>query len=105
MVKLMGILLAVIGCSAAGLMKASNLKERKRLLPVSYTHLDVYKRQTVATSDGLEQMMIFGQGALRMSARELRQKVLDKMCIRDRRCIMRRNVPMPKFLPLKKTKL
>ena len=32
MVKLMGILLAVIGCSAAGLMKASNLKERKRLL-------------------------------------------------------------------------
>ena len=34
-------------------------------------------RITVATSDGLEQMMIFGQGALRMSARELRQKVLD----------------------------
>lgn len=34
-------------------------------------------RITVATSDGLEQMMIFGQGALRMSARELRQRVLD----------------------------
>ena len=32
---------------------------------------------TVATSDGLEQMMIFGQGALRMSARELRQRILD----------------------------
>ena len=29
------------------------------------------------TSDALEQMMIFGQGALRMSARELRQKILD----------------------------
>lgn len=34
-------------------------------------------RITVATSDGLEQMMVFGQGALRMSARELRQQVLD----------------------------
>lgn len=32
---------------------------------------------TVATSDGLEQMMIFGQGALRMSARELRQQIID----------------------------
>lgn len=32
MVKLTGILLAVIGCSAAGLMKTSSLKERKRLL-------------------------------------------------------------------------
>lgn len=34
------------------------------------------KRITVATSDGLEQMMIFGQGALRMPARELREKVI-----------------------------
>lgn len=34
------------------------------------------KRITVATSDGLEQMMIFGQGALRMSARELRERVI-----------------------------
>ncbi|MDD6043688.1 MAG: TetM/TetW/TetO/TetS family tetracycline resistance ribosomal protection protein [Eubacteriaceae bacterium] len=30
---------------------------------------------TVATSDGLEQMMIFGQGALRMPARELRERI------------------------------
>ena len=35
------------------------------------------KRITVATSDGLEQMMIFGQGALRMPARELREKVIE----------------------------
>lgn len=34
-------------------------------------------RITVATSDGLEQMMIFGQGALRMSARELRLHIMD----------------------------
>lgn len=34
-------------------------------------------RITVATSDGLEQMMIFGQGALRMSARELRMRIMD----------------------------
>ena len=34
-------------------------------------------RITVATSDGLEQMMIFGQGALRMSARELRMHIMD----------------------------
>lgn len=33
-------------------------------------------RITVATSDGLEQMMIFGQGALRMPVRELRERVL-----------------------------
>ncbi len=33
-------------------------------------------RITVATSDGLEQMLIFGQGALRMPARELRQQVI-----------------------------
>ena len=31
---------------------------------------------TVATSDGLEQMMVFGQGALRLSARELRERVI-----------------------------
>lgn len=34
-------------------------------------------RITVATSDRLEQMMVFGQGALRISARELEQKILD----------------------------
>ena len=33
-------------------------------------------RITVATSDGLEQMMVFGQGALRMPARELKARVL-----------------------------
>lgn len=33
-------------------------------------------RITVATSDGLEQMMVFGQGALRMPARELQAKIL-----------------------------
>lgn len=33
-------------------------------------------RITVATSDNLEQMMVFGQGALRMSARELRERVI-----------------------------
>ena len=33
-------------------------------------------RITVATSDGLEQMLIFGQGALRMPARELRERVI-----------------------------
>lgn len=35
------------------------------------------QRITVATSDGLEQMMIFGQGALRMPVRELRQRILE----------------------------
>ena len=35
------------------------------------------KRITVATSDGLEQIMVFGQGALRMPARELREKVIE----------------------------
>ncbi|WP_425754863.1 NYN domain-containing protein [Ihubacter sp. rT4E-8] len=41
--------------------------------------LDNVKKQkiTVATSDGLEQMMIFGQGALRMPVRELIARVLD----------------------------
>ena len=34
-------------------------------------------RITVATSDGLEQMLIFGQGALRMPARELRERVIS----------------------------
>lgn len=40
--------------------------------------LENVKKQkiTVATSDGLEQMMIFGQGALRMPARELQERVL-----------------------------
>ena len=33
-------------------------------------------RITVATSDGLEQMMVFGQGALRMPARELQARIL-----------------------------
>lgn len=33
-------------------------------------------RITVATSDGLEQLLIFGQGALRMPARELRERVI-----------------------------
>lgn len=33
-------------------------------------------RITVATSDGLEQMLIFGQGALRMPARELQERVI-----------------------------
>ncbi len=33
-------------------------------------------RITVATSDGLEQLLIFGQGALRMPARELQQAVI-----------------------------
>ena len=32
---------------------------------------------TVATSDGLEQTMIFGQGALRMPARELKERIAD----------------------------
>ena len=31
---------------------------------------------TVATSDGLEQILVFGQGALRMSAKELREHVI-----------------------------
>lgn len=31
---------------------------------------------TVATSDGLEQLMVFGQGALRMPARELRERII-----------------------------
>ncbi len=34
-------------------------------------------RITVATSDGLEQLLIFGQGALRMPARELRERVIS----------------------------
>jgi len=34
-------------------------------------------RITVATSDGLEQMLIFGQGALRMPARELQQRIIE----------------------------
>lgn len=33
-------------------------------------------RITVATSDGLEQLLIFGQGALRMPARELQERVI-----------------------------
>lgn len=32
-------------------------------------------RITVATSDGLEQIMVFGQGALRMPARELKERI------------------------------
>lgn len=32
---------------------------------------------TVATSDGLEQTMVFGQGALRMPARELKERIKD----------------------------
>lgn len=32
---------------------------------------------TVATSDGLEQVMVFGQGALRMPARELRERIMN----------------------------
>ncbi len=41
--------------------------------------LENVKKQkiTVATSDGLEQMMIFGQGALRMPVRELQERVLS----------------------------
>ncbi|MGN0659811.1 MAG: NYN domain-containing protein [Emergencia sp.] len=35
------------------------------------------QRITVATSDGLEQMMIFGQGALRMPVRELRDRIIN----------------------------
>lgn len=34
-------------------------------------------RITVATSDGLEQLLIFGQGALRMPARELQQRIIE----------------------------
>ena len=34
------------------------------------------QRITVATSDGLEQMMIFGQGALRMPVRELKDRII-----------------------------
>ena len=75
---------------------------RKRCsIAVSYTHLDVYKRQvytreaetadqyiekfthengkkydiTVATSDGLEQVIIRGQGCRLLSARELEEEV------------------------------
>ena len=33
------------------------------------------ERVTVATSDGLEQTIVFGEGAVRMSARELREEV------------------------------
>jgi len=35
------------------------------------------QRITVATSDGLEQMMIFGQGALRMPVRELKDRIIS----------------------------
>ncbi len=39
-------------------------------------HLEKNRRVTVATSDGIEQLIIMGQGALRMSAAGLKEEVL-----------------------------
>ena len=72
----------------------------KPIKPVSYTHLDVYKRQivvcsnggaqrghTVLKSDGTRHVFHhFGSGTLNGADTYLPEDFILKMCIRDRTC-------------------
>ena len=76
-------------------MRRAYIMRRKRITSVSYTHLDVYKRQTQEiNADGVTNSQIFinkfeasttygDEGGLNVT-KTLNGRTLAEMCIRDR---------------------
>ena len=56
-----------------------------------------HHRVTVATSDGMEQVIILGAGAIRMSARELQEEI-ERVCVDLRKDFLERPVSGKNYL-------